>query len=445
LNYPFLEMLGLTQYLPNADKAYVETALTDIAAQTGLDPDKISRHPHAAQKLAVRAIARLSQENRHAETVAIGQVFLDDLRLHPGGLRKVLLAAQALGKPDVTLKLLDRLAEFPDLPEDLSDLIQKLRQRNLPREQVFSLEAYHQNWGAVPPDLDRALASLPCDQKGQKFLDLARGLYRLGSRNGLDFRTFRMKLAWGAALHAYTRFLLRTADILTKKQDKTSLTSDETRLVQLATELENRITDCDLSPVLAQSAKGRSIMIVQAHAGFGAVLSSILLPRHQAEIGLPETRVASNQKTGHTRKGVELFGTTGDIQSDFLKLVKQLRREQRVIRILPDGPDGEQAQYDLLGGRISLGLGAEMLAWHAKAAVFFLGTRWQNGRITAYLRQGPCIDQAKPREDFDAAFQAFYLKCLEEIVLSGSENIGSSGRIWHELAASLDNKVKQNA
>ncbi len=105
---------------------------------------------------------------------------------------------------------------------------------------------------------------------------------------------------------------------------------------------------------------------------------------------------------------------------------------QQVVALCAAANEFHPALIRLFGRTIRLGQGASTLAYIARAATFFSGTRWEDGRVQVYLRPGPVADQGMDRKDFDRAFYAFYLACLKEIVLGNAEDL-AGGVIWQLL------------
>ena len=90
-------------------------------------------------------------------------------------------------------------------------------------------------------------------------------------------------------------------------------------------------------------------------------------------------------------------------------MVKVLKTKPYRMSVFPDGrAGGDRRAFTLLERQVSLGLGASSLAWHGRAATFFVGTRWRGvDAIEIYIGPGPVADASGDREAFDEAFHAF--------------------------------------
>lgn len=326
-------------------------------------------------------------------------------------------------------KELHELAEVdlgPDATEEMQHAQYEVRLRNGVGPNVAD---YVRNWGPIRSSFDAALADLRIESA--KTVELARQAHALmvvRQERVLSKDEFIAKLAWGRVAGDFLLFLSRfnTGWLLWRKAESQS--SDVKQIMALAEEAKRMFAPGDMSAIHRRRDEGRSILFAEKHAGCTTFRQQFL-----NKVGLPDTLVAANSPTRFDLSGKIAVGLRGDFRKDFMKLVKIVKRNQRLIRIFPDGPAGEQRETPFLGTTVPIGLGGEMLAWQSNAAVFSTGSTWRGGRLSMTVAEGPVVDRDADREVFEEAFYSFYAAELEKVALGPPEDVANKGGIWRDL------------
>lgn len=327
-----------------------------------------------------------------------------------------LRALEAIGRTD---ELRAALRETIPQPGPHATLFCKMQVRNGVASQTSQLEAL---FGPVSKDIEDILSALPAERWRTPSSDaLAAALHPLSDDRTQPLESYARRLAWGRAAESLVMALNFAA-----RRDE--------RLAALYEALRARQQTPALAPLVAAKEAGRSILIAYAHAGATIEARELLRP-----LDLKEVLVVRNGGRSVDKEGDVRVGTAHDRQVGFLKVLKLVKREQRLIRLFPDGPEGgDRLAFDLLGRTVTLGPGAASLAWHARAATFFVGTRWIEGgtALGSYVVEGPVADLAVgEREAFEDEFHAFYIDRLRDIAIGPPEDIVGIGGIWPRLRA----------
>ena len=373
------------------------------------------------------AILRIMMRGLYAKGAYQEVAFLGDV-CRPEVLSDAPMFRQ-LGRAYKGLKRLEALSALatapllPDAPEEVRKAQYGLR---LSSHAGPSVEDHFREWGPVPRSLEAAFADLRTDHmRTENLRDLTTALMIARQETVLDAATMEDRLAWGRAAGDYMFFLARFRGRNAQRPD---LNADERQIVALANAVEAMYQPADMTAFLARRDEGRSLLVAENHAGSTSFNRKIL-----RRSGLPDTLVAGNSRTDLETQDAMKLGVRGDSNRDFLKLVKILKRQQRLIRIFPDGHAGERRDMPFLGTTVSFGLGAATLAWHANAAVFTSGSSWRDGRLGMVLHEGPLVDKTADRDAFDDAFYSFYAEKLRAIALGPPEDIVGHGGIWTTL------------
>ena len=276
--------------------------------------------------------------------------------------------------------------------------------------------------GPLQDDLGKMLAALPVERwRTDAMVATARAFRALAPAPSFDEETYVQRFIWGVLAREFCRAL--TSQNLSEE------------LQALSNQLPRHIDAVD--PAEIDLAGGRSLLFVGAHSGVGSVVG-VGLEAVRAEWPLPSLTISKNASKSAGRQGIRL-GTEDLKPTDFLKVLKTIRKEPHQIVIYPDGPNGrDRGDFELLGKTVSIGLGAAALAWYGRAQTFFVGTRWHGtDRLETYVVPGPIADPDDDRNAFDEAFHRFYLDRLTDIALGPPENIGvTRSGIWPALISS---------
>jgi hypothetical protein len=95
-----------------------------------------------------------------------------------------------------------------------------------------------------------------------------------------------------------------------------------------------------------------------------------------------------------------------------------------VLFVAPDGPHGEHRRpIDLRGCSIEISTGASRLAFETKARTVFLGVHYRGGMFTPHLTLGPSWTKGDTRQLFIEKVNAFYARCLQDILWGDPEQL----------------------
>lgn len=406
-------------------ETHLETPVRQLRGSLG------SAGPTDEQRVTlVRGLMKNLYSQRHAnEVVFVGEACRAEVLRHPVTYRQLGKTLRSLGRMDDLRALATADLDLQAAPE-MSKAQYKLRLNNGIGPTVAD---YEREWGPVPLSLEQALADLRTEQAFTEDLDLLCHALMVARRERvLSKEELLAKLAWGRAAGDFLFFLSRFRAARVRNQKFEVMSAGAKQIVAIAEEAERMYQPADMSALHKRRDEGRSLLIAEKHAGSTAFNRRVLL-----SVGLPDTLVAGNSPTVLDPNGSITLGLRGDFRKDFMKLVKIVKRQQRMIRIFPDGPAGERWPTEFMGTNVSFGLGGSMLAWHANAAVFTSGSRWQNGRLSMTISEGPVVDKTGPdggdRDAFDHAFYSFYANELEKVAMGPPEDIVCRGGIWGEL------------
>lgn len=277
--------------------------------------------------------------------------------------------------------------------------------------------AFEEFFGPLLPDLEQMLANLPIDKWNTAGLKRAsKAFYSLDPLRPVNLETYRRQYVWGHAAACLIDSLV-------------PMKSTEPSIDNLARQARSISRSFDHSPLISAERDGRSILVARAHGGLGTMANKSLAA---AKLSLPKIRLTRTAPTSGSNTN---FSTKANSHTNFLKIVKLVKNSPHQILIFPDAGDGGEVRtFDLLGRKVGLRMGAATIAWYGKAATFFVGGRWHEGRPQTYLAEGPIAD-GRSREDFEDAFCRFYLEQIEAIACGPAENIvmENRGGLWASL------------
>ena len=203
-----------------------------------------------------------------------------------------------------------------------------------------------------------------------------------------------------------------------------------------------------LEAVTRPLARGRTVVVLQGHGGFQFAVAQVL-----SGLAVPLTLVGNRHRSGETRREAMNL-SAGDapmilnhpqdlpigtlepgMALTFARLCKSLRKTARVIRILPDGPEGQGfAVADLAGHPVRVATGAAALAFYGRAALVFARTEWQGDHLVARFFPGPVIGPELSLGDAERLMVDFYIGCWQELLLSDPINFGLNRAWWNILS-----------
>lgn len=242
-------------------------------------------------------------------------------------------------------------------------------------------------------------------------------VYEQRADRSMDFKTFRARAVFGALAAQYSMSYMRGYAI--------DLTPAQRR------ELADICADLDGAPFGAHVQAGRPVVVALSHSGMWHMLSGRL-----RTLPLPVVQIGANNRRGEEEGA--FLSTRGNFQTEFLKLIKRIRKAPAIISIVADGPyGGDLLEMEFMGRRLSVAQGAAALAYHTGAATFFAGTRWDGGKVTFYATPGPVAERGMDRAAWDRAWYGFYFDCLRDIVRGPPEDMRLYSGVWRALADSL--------
>lgn len=366
--------------------------------------------PQQTVRVLTQTLVQLRRDKRHDDILALLDA-VPAIEARNSALAFArLMALEQSGRIEELKAALGRVEVRPGDPNAL--FITRMRGRHNVADPSF--ETFY---GPLQRDLGEILRDLPVDRwDGPRLGRIAEGLYALAPDRPMPLADYRRRYVWGHVADTFLFSLMRQ-------------NTEDPAIRRLRRQIRDLAVPFDPVPLVAAEQAGRSILFARAHAGINAVLSTRI-----PSLSLPDVLVERHARAPQSRSRSDdrsiRLATGSDLQTDFLKLVKRIRKAPHQITIYPDGPDGgEHRAFTLLGHEVQLGMGAAMLAWHGKAATFFLGTRWQGERILIDLVEGPVADGGD-RDAFEDAFHRFYLERLEAIALGPPEDIVGRGGVW---------------
>jgi lauroyl/myristoyl acyltransferase len=166
--------------------------------------------------------------------------------------------------------------------------------------------------------------------------------------------------------------------------------------------------------------------MASAHAGISVVHHAGLYPA----LPFPVSVIA--QQTAPAGRAGDFNISTKDASAnlEFMKLAKMMRKSPRLVRIFPDGPDGEGLPVSVFGRPGRIGRGAAMLSYLGKAATYFAEAHWTGDGFAFSLRAGPLATDYSDLASFERSFADFYVSCFERIVRGAPEDMMPNGGLW---------------
>ncbi|WP_299620366.1 hypothetical protein [uncultured Tateyamaria sp.] len=296
------------------------------------------------------------------------------------------------------------------------------------------IDDYKLFWDKVPASLDEALEALnpenAADLYDARMIDTLLSL-RPGAKEDRD--AFTKRLLWGHAAADFFTFLRRYTMMLHSNAVTPKDFSDDDRaILQLNRQMSDLVIPPDDTKIAADITAGKTITLLGAHTGMYLLAE----PRH-FNTSLPRADVNQMTSSNLTSPDHMHVGTASkNFNMEFVSFIKKVQKRQTMIRIFPDGSNGQgKAVVDVLGKEVSLGLGAALIAWKTSSACHYIGTRWHGRKVQIDLVKGPDAATFDRREAFDAAFHKFYADCLIRVIRGAPEDMVARGLFWEEIYA----------
>ncbi len=391
---------------------YVTAAAEALEDVSKNDPEGVPKAPNKRARHVITAARDLIKSKKGNAAIAL----VDGLPQQFQSKRPIVLvrltAHWQMGQSDKLAEEAERAIKlFPDDPQIKPYLSRKAA--------MHITETVHDSFdrlGIAPETLVDALNAIDASQVVNLYPDeRAKSLSDL--RNEPDPEDFAKRLRNGGVIARYM------TDLLRHRPNKERNSERDKTLLRYSRQAEKLLKEVDASIMEKAVADGHPVIVTSAHTSLNVSLSMDPF----ANLGLPVIRVAN--QGGFSNPGFERFVVNDDSGPfEFLKLVKRIRKNQLCVVIYPDGAKSRDVcEVEVLGRKVPIGPGAEMLAWQGKAATFFVSTHWNGRSFWPRLTQGPSAFDFETREEFEKSFHEFYADRLTELVLGEPEDIGSGG------------------
>jgi hypothetical protein len=410
-----------------ADEAGRQLVARELASASALvGPLQGPNRPAQLYRVYEIAASRLVQQGRHDLTIWLA-ARVEPVQEIRGTLARLrLVALQKTGDLDALFAEMARL-DTPSTPPPLRDQISQFRISHSDRLSVYDVLS---EIGALPATAKDLLVHLNAGERAHYFNPRLSQLVH-GMRGAVEpHDELHRRMAWGHRAEQCIKLVAHAAQTFLRQSRKSGfLTADQDRLIRLNADIATLARPVGIERLRAVHESGQSILFANAHAGL-ALMTGKPLMALEAPVTLIRAGTIRTEASGR----VTHLATGADLQLEFARLVKRLRREQHIVHVFPDGLGGtDQLHFDLLGRRIALRQGAAMLAHHGSMATFFCGSRWNGDSIELQVIEGPKADRAMDRSEWDRLWYDFYLGCLRDIVQGAPEDMGGDGGFWASL------------
>jgi len=400
----------------------IEAALAEIA-----DKDDLSETLSNGARLRVLANAgwRLAHNPAHQqEAIHLTETAAAEFKDSPALGHIRLLALSRIGAEPGLSHEIDRLITATEKNPRFQAI---LRDFLLARPQLWdSNQLTHHKflWGGATTltaqlDIFRQTKTIPADLH-----QILARLKSIRSEEEVADPEFTRRLVWGFLTSHYMRFLSFSVRKIHTTGRTSDLTAEERHLLSLKDEMNDLIT-VDNSPIQKACESGRNVVILEAHAGFTIHRAPRLLT-----LGIPISNISTGASVIDTPMKFDIATAGPDVQLRFLKLIKLMKAGQRIVRIFPDGGEGDRKSLDLLGIPVTVGQGAETLTWRGKADIFFPTSRWTGSKFHTTFQAGPQASRYTSRSHFEQAMYKFYLAQWRNIILGPPEDMAPIGGFW---------------
>jgi hypothetical protein len=410
----------------------LEAAIAEMVPLLGLCPERDPLPGQVLRIVATAAKSLLSNPMRLREAVYLTEQARPDQKDGAALAHIRILGLAKLGEGPLLMAEIARLTALEPPNPALRDVLKGFDARKTLKAAFQQRAENHRLvWGDIPDDLAAHVRSMPERGLSARVPDrLIDFLFKLRPEEERDRAGFIDRLAWGMEAYYYMIFIVKCALKLRPISEEGGvLTDEESRVFALFQQIPDFVCTPDLTPLHEARASGRNIVVVEAHAGM-AMLNNLDI----VKIGMPVSVIAQLEVPAKEHDHFNIAASGDDVQTRFLKLMKLLKRQQRLVLVFPDGAAGEVVELDLFGRPVKVGRGGAMLAYHGRAVTFFVNSRWDGMRFRLSLVPGPEATGDTPREVFEAEFHQFYLDRLKDIVMSAPEDMGVGGGFWQFLS-----------
>ena len=403
-------------------------AATNFAMSTALNPAQETLVFANAGGLLMRRAARADLALALAES-AIG---LKRDTMHLRGMR--LEAMARLVPQDQLIAEINRLADWARQDIGQKPILQRCFIRMSRDKRLPSIAATHDVlWGDSAGDIFGILGSASLrsgpEITTRALRDLLIGISALPVSDPVDFGR---RIDWGRRAVAYFRFLSGAILLQTLDPDQ-SIAPGAARMKALFDQSKSLQTGGDLTELRQARDAGHSIIVMQSHSGPSFYLKGAFEALNMPSSFVHQIRLP-NEAPGDFNICTSDLAT---LPLEFVKLAKLIKSEPRLVRIFPDGGQGDDATtISVCGCSIKIGAGAATLAHLGRSALFFAASRWRDGKIELDITRGPVIGATMNREETGQVVAKFYAEGLQRVLQGPPEDFGMSGGFWADLIRS---------
>ena len=290
----------------------------------------------------------------------------------------------------------------------------------------YDRETHDFLWGAPKGTLQDALQGIPLvSLPAPKVASIRRVAEKATGRSITEPDEWEHRLLLGKSRNLYCGFLTKLEAHFNRRKAKGGAKADP-QLQKLIVQKRDFVEDADLTPITDILESGRSIVLLNLHAGHRPALNTTI-----ERLSGPHSYVG-NGVGAATRDG-DFNVRTNQPRStfDFAHLCKLMRKTVRVVRILPDGGQGQSMAKTEIGGvEVPVRLGAARLAYFGKAAFVFGRSRWTDTGVKAEFFPGPVVEDGDSKDAVEEKLISFYRASTIDLLAGDPVNFGLHGGYW---------------
>lgn len=412
----------LANFGPDEKSDPIAENLRLAAVDLGLSPRdtltkdlKLSVIRQAAQRLML-------QGNRPEHVVAITKHADPTLSDNPdlAGLR--CRALWQIGRLRSTIPEINRLMRPGGRREDVLPVLRDFVDAYALHHRIAACPDDHEwIWGEISEDLRAKITRL----ESAKVSNLLPGktvdfLYHHRNDITMSKGEFIERLNWGASAQKYVRYLHKCASHISAQRVLGKAISErDLKILALRNQIPALRMSPDLFEINTACRNRKSIVVLMAHAGLLGIPDALF-----RTTGLPLTTMSRRAGNSEIPGNFNISSQDENIALKFLTLIKMMKKQPRLVRIFPDGADGDTIDATVFERKIRIGRGAASIAFHTGAATFFSTNRWTGTGIAHDMIPGPVREDGMSAEDYQSLFCRFYAGCLEGVISGPPEDIG---------------------
>lgn len=326
----------------------------------------------------------------------------------------------------------DIMHEIWALPHPSPETLLAYERHNTELGLSSQLELFRKRWGATPVSIESGLANATAARPGPALnLDRVKFMWSVSESGIAEYQEFLDRAVWGHLAADYLRDLVGAARSVIRASGagRNVAPGDLAWAKAIIAEIDTLLPPFPADQLEELTKDGCSLVACVSHSGLPMALEYVAHRRELPffRIGLRAPRMQANPR----RNSLDPRRAR---DQQLLRLAREARARPIAIGISPDGQFGDRlAELPFLGRTVFIGQGAPALAYLARARTVFLAALWNQGALEFRLRVGPSAEDEPDRSRFFAAWNAFYLGCLREILLGAPENLRFAGGIWRTM------------